>query len=213
MKKLMLFPRIILFSFISFSAGFYYLLVDIKPSPKALKKSKNLKIDGKVYKYESKRVKIEIEPFLIKDLGNYYSQKGFQNPFDETPEGFNYIFFRIRIENLSKETNLEFSPSSAFLNEMLSKDDTTVFQMFYDKPGGDKKLEFIGKTIFFKPLTLPPGQWIERLLFFEYDQLVPIRKMVLVLSNITAGREIFELEFPFETKFAKEKSDAEDNER
>ncbi|MCX7831186.1 MAG: hypothetical protein N2445_09065 [Acidobacteria bacterium] len=212
MKKFLIFC-LFSFSFLTLAANFYYLLVEIKPVQKAVKKSINLKIEGNIYKYTSKRIKVEVEPMLLKDLKKYYSEKSLENPFDETPEGFNYIFFRVRIENLSKETNLEFSPSSAVLNDMLSKDDTTVYQMFYEKPNGDKKLEIVGKTMFFKPLTLPPGQWIERLLFFEYDQLVPIRKMTLILANITAGREMFELEFPFETKFAKEKSDAEDNER
>jgi hypothetical protein len=182
-------------------------------SPKAIKKEKNLKIENNFYKYESKRVKVEVEPLLLKDLGKYFSERGFENPFSETPNGFNYIFFRVRIENLSKETNLEFSPSSTILDDMLSKDDTTVYQMFYDKPNGEKKLEVLGKTMFFKPLTLPPQKWIERLLFFEYDSLAPTKRMVLTLANITAGREMFEIQFPFETKFVKEKTDAEDNER
>ena len=212
MKKFLIFGLLI-FSFFAFASTTYYLLSEIKPLPKAIKKSKNLKIENGYYKYESKRIKVEVEPLLLKDLGKYFSEKGFENPFEETPGGFNYIFFRVRLENLSKETNIEFSPSSTILNNMLSKDDTSVYQMFYDKADGDKKLEIIGKTMFFKPLTLPPGKWIERLLFYEYDELVPTKRMTLILSNITAGKEMFELEFPFETKFTKEKSDAEDNER
>lgn len=211
MKKLFFFLSLFL-SFFVFASNFYYLLSEIKPVPKASKKRKNLKIEGNFYKYESKRLKVEVEPLLLKDLEKYFSGKGLKNPFEEIPEGFNYIFFRIRLENLLKDTNLEFSPSSAILNDMLSKDDTTVYQMFYDQPNGDKKLEVVGKTIFFKPLILPPGKWIERLLFFEYDQVVPTRKMVLILSNITTGTEMFEIEFPFYTKFTKEKMDAEDNE-
>lgn len=201
------------FSMICLAGNFYYLLYEIKPVEKATKKTTKLKIENNIYKYESKRIKVEVEPFLLKDIGRYYSERNSINPFDETPEGFNYIFFRVRIENLSKETNLEFSPSSTILNEMLSKDDTTVFQMFYDKPNGEKKLEIIGKTLFFKPLTLPPGKWIERLLFFEYDLVVPTSKMVLIMSNITVGREMFEIQFPFKTKFVKEKSDGTDYER
>lgn len=212
MKKI-LFLTLLFISFFSYASKFYYLLTEIKPVERATKKSKNLKIECGTYKYQSKRVKIEVEPMLLKDIGKYFNKRNFENPFAETPEGFNYIFFRVRIENLSKETNLEFSPSSAVLNDMLSKDDTTIFQMFNEKLNGDQKLEILGKTMFFKPLTLPPGKWIERLLLFEYDQVVPCKKMVLFLSNLTAGKEIFEIEFPFQTKFVKEKSDAEDNER
>lgn len=212
MKKIM-FLLFSAFSIICLAANFYYLLCEIKPVEKATKKTKKLKIENNIYKYESKRIKVEVEPFLLKDIGKYYSERNMLNPFDETPEGFNYIFFRVRIENLSKETNLEFSPSSTILNEMLSKDDTTVFEIFYDKPNGEKKLEIIGKTLFFKPLTLPPGQWIERLIFFEYDLVVPTRKMVLIMSNITIGKEMFEFEFPFKTKFVKEKNDDTDYER
>lgn len=212
MKKVF-FLILVTFSIFAFASKYYFLLTEIKPVEKADKKSKHLKIESNFYKYESKRVKIEVEPMLLKDICKYFNQKGFENPFDETPEGFNYIFFRLRIENLSKETNFEFSPSSATLNDMLSKDDTTIFQMFGFSPNGDKKLEILGKTMFFKPLILPPEKWIERLLLFEYDEVVPCKKMVLSLSNLTAGREIFEIEFLFRTKFVKEKRDAEDNER
>jgi hypothetical protein len=182
----------------------YYKLDSLMTVEKAPKKKKGLEIEGKIYKYQSQFLKLEVEPLLLKDIDSYYKERGMINPFDEVPEAYNYIFFRVRMENLSKESSLEYSPSQTIMNDMLPKDDTTVYQMFYEKANGEEKLDALGKTVFLKPLTLPPKMWIERLIFFEYDELLPTRKMILILSSIAVGREIFEVELPFKAKFVKE---------
>ena len=186
------------------AAATYYRLDSVTTVEKSKKWNPKVVIEGNTYKYEGQFIKIEVEPLLLKDIAAYYEKKGLSNPFDEVPEGYNYVFFRIRLENLSKESNLEFSPSMALMEDCLPKDETSVFQMFYEKQGGEKKLEACGKTIFLKPLNLPPKTWIERLMFFEYDDPMPRKKTSLVLANITVGREIFEEVFPFRMKFIKE---------
>lgn len=204
MKKAVM-ASLLLFALDILGAGVYYKLDSLETVKKAPKKIEGLAITGKGYTYETKTLKVEVEPLLLKDMDAYFKERGMENPFTETPDGFNYIFFRVRMENLSKETALEFSPASVIMNDMVTKDDQTVYEMFYDKPNGEVKLETLGKTMFFKPLTLPPGKWIERLLFFEYDDLAPSYKMMLVFANLTAGKKIFELQFPFYSKFVKEK--------
>jgi len=190
---------------VSFLAGTtYYKLDSLSTVEKAPKKKKGLVIEGNLYKYQSQFLKLEVEPLLLKDIEAYYTKRGMINPFNEVPEAFNYIFFRVRMENLSKESNLEFSPSQVIMNDMLPKDDTTIYQMFYEKAGGEEKLDAMGRTVFLKPLTLPPKMWIEKLIFFEYEELLPTRRMILILSGINVGREIFEVELPFKAKFVKE---------
>jgi hypothetical protein len=210
MKKIF-FLFAFLFSFSSLTLTNYFKLQEITPDEKAIKKSENYKIEGKTFKFQSTRVKIEVEPLLIKDISSYFKSKGLENPFEDVPEGFNYIFFRARIENLSKDVALDFSPSMVILNDMVSKDDSTVYEMFYDKKNGEKYLDILGKTIFFKPLSLPPKMWIERLLFFEYEDIVSTKRFLLTFSDLTQGREIFEVSFPFRAKFIKEKDNGQNS--
>ncbi len=202
---------VLLFSVSSLTSMNYFKLEEITPDAKTIKKSENYKIEGKILKFQSERVKIEVEPLLIKDISSYFKSKGLENPFEDVPEGFNYIFFRTKIENLSKGVALDFSPSMVILNDMVSKDDSTVYEMFYDKKNGEKYLDILGKTLFFKPLSLPPQMWIERLLFFEYDDIVSTKRFLLTFSNLTQGREIFDVSFPFRTKFVKEKNDGQNS--
>lgn len=202
------------FAFLSFlvslallAGSVYYRLDSIIPNEKAAKKKKNVEIRGNTFRYQSNLLKLEAEPLLLKDLGGYYAKKGLINPFEEVPEAYNYVFIRVRIENMSKEKTLDFSPASATLDGFLSRDDTTVYEMFYDEPGAEKKLEILGKTLFLKPLSLPPRNWIERMLFFEYDDPFPTGKMTLAISNLTVGKEIIEITFPFRSKFVREKKE------
>lgn len=206
MKKIFL-SLIILFYFSFFAVTKYYKLVEFIPDTAKVKKDKNYSTKEKTIIYQSNLVRIEVEPFLLKNIKEYYNSKGMENPFEEISEGFNYIFFRVKIENLSKEQNLDFSPSMVILNDMVFKDDGAILEMFYDKANSEKKLELLGKTMFFKPLSLPPKMWIERLLFFEYDDVVPRKKFLLTFSCLTLHKEIFEVSFPFKAKFVKEKSD------
>lgn len=202
MRKLLL--LIIIVPIMVLSAVKVYIINEIKPNQNRVKKSKTIKVEENMFIYNSKKIRIEVEPYLLKDIGRYFSQKGFKNPFYDVDEGLNYIFFRIKIENKSNEDELEFSPSSAVFGEALSKDDTSIYQLFYQDKEGEKKLETIGKTFFLRPLRLPPKMWIERLIMFEYDENVPIKRSDLILSNISIGKEIFEIIFPFEIKFKKE---------
>lgn len=211
MKKLLLF--IIIVPIMVLSAVKVYVISEIRPNQNKVKKSKTIKVENNMFVFCSKKARIEVEPFLLKDVDKYFSQKGLKNPFEGVDEGFNYIFFRIKIENKSKEDELEFSPSSVVFGEALSKDDTSIYQLFYQDKDGEKKLETIGRTFFLRPLRLPPKMWIERLIMFEYDENVPIKRSELILSNISIGKEIFEVVFPFEIKFKKEIRDGSDNER
>jgi hypothetical protein len=77
--------------------------------------------------------------------------------------------------------------------------------MFYKETDGEERLAAAGKSFYFKSLHLPPGQWIERLMIFQYDELYQQKKVSLVLSSILLGREGVDLEFPFLTTFKKEK--------
>jgi len=204
MKKLLA-AFLLAASSMALAGGTYYRLDSVTTMEKSKKWNPKIVVEGNTYKYEGKLIKIEVEPLLLKEIGAYYASKGLVNPFEETPESLNYVFFRVRIENLSKETTIDFSPSSALMDDCLPKDESAVYEMFYEKDGGEKKLEACGRTIFLKPLRLPPQMYIERLMLFWYDDPMPRKKITLFLSNITAGREIFEEVFPFRTNFIKEK--------
>lgn len=204
MKRL-LSALFVLASLSAFAVVTYYRLDSVTTMEKSRKWNPKVAIENNMYRYTGQFIKIEVEPLLLKDIGKYYEDRGLINPFDEVPEAFNYIFFRVRMENLSKESTLDFSPASALMDDCLAKDETHIYQMFEEKSTGERKMEACGKTIFLKPLSLPPQMWIERLMFFEYDDPMPRKKISLILSNITVGKEIFEEVFPFRTKFVKER--------
>lgn len=181
-----------------------YILETLTPDAKKVD-SKKLSVEGGGFHYRDKRVDVRVEPLTGKELEAYYEAESVRDPFAGFPPEANYVFFKVRIENLQKSGELTFSPQGAMLGSDGPLDDIGLYQLFYRETDGDQKLAAAGKTLFLKNLYLPAGYWIERLLVFHYDNPYPTKKMTLILSNILLGKDGLDLEFPFRAGFKKEK--------
>jgi hypothetical protein len=187
------------------SAKSVNILVDLVPvQPK--KPDPNCAIEGKTIHFRDRRVDVQVTYLDPAERLAWFRQHGGKDPF----AGFilpqeNYVFFRVRFENLQKEENVEFTPGSSMFGTANLVDETAIYELFYKESDGDERLAVAGKTLYFKALHLPPGQWIERLLLFKYDETYQQKKVVLLMSNILLGHEGLDLEFPFTTTFKKER--------
>jgi len=181
------------------------ILVDLVPEPPK-KAAAGYEVEGRVYHYRDKRLDARVAYLLPEDRAAWFSKRGLQDPFEGLikPED-NYVFFCLRLENLQKEENVAFTPGSSMFGTANLVDDTTIYQMFYKENDGEARLAVAGKSFFFKALYLPPGQWIERLLLFQYDESYAMKKVPLVMSSILLGRDGIDLEFSFLATFKKEK--------
>ncbi len=190
---------------VALSAKTINLLQDLLPEP-SKKPEQGYTIEGRAFHYRDRRADVRVVYMRPEDRAAWFAQKGIKDPFGTflQPED-NYVFFLVRFENLQKDETLEFTPGSSMFGSANLVDDITVYQMFYKESDGDQRLAAAGKAVFFKALHLPPGQWIERLMLFKYDESYQQKKVHLILSNILLGRDGLDLEFPFLTTFKKEK--------
>ncbi len=162
-------------------------------------------VRGSGYHVRNDQLDVVVEPLMLKDMPAYYEARGLKNPFYDIPPLMNYFFVRLRIENLSGKTTLEFLPTNVIFENSMAKDESRVYETFYGMEDGEARLDTLGKTLFLKPLFLPPGQWIERLLFFEYEEPIPTKRMSLVLANLALGKTRTDLVFPYRGRFIREK--------
>ena len=181
------------------------ILMDLTPEPQK-KAREGYAVEGRAYHYRDKRLDARVAYLPPEDRTAWFSKRGLQDPFDGLikPED-NYAFFSLRLENLQREDNVAFTPGSSMFGTANLVDDVTVYQMFYKENDGEARLAAAGKAFFFKALNLPPGQWIERLLLFQYDETYAVKKVPLVMSSILLGRDGIDLEFSFQATFKKEK--------
>jgi hypothetical protein len=181
-----------------------YILEHLSPDLKK-KQSRGYSAEGNGFHFRNKALDVRVEPMTGNELQAYYRAQGVLDPFADFPPEANYVFFRLRIENLGKSDNLSFSPQGAMFGSDGALDDIGLYQLFYKENDGERRLAAAGKTLFLKNLYLPAGYWIERLLVFQYDNPYPTKKISLILSNILTGKEGLDLEFPFRADFRKEK--------
>jgi len=191
-------------SVVVLSAKTVNILQDLVPEPQK-KPRPGYIIDGKSYHYRDKHLDVRVTYLTVEERRAWFEERETKDPFSAVRAEDNYAFFKVRFENLQKEENVEFTPGSSMFGTGNLVDDITVYQMFYKETDGEERLAAAGKSFYFKSLHLPPGQWIERLMIFQYDELYQQKKVSLVLSSILLGREGVDLEFPFLTTFKKEK--------
>jgi hypothetical protein len=185
-------------------AGTLYLLTGLKPRPPK-RPDPNLRVEGRAFVYRNAQLELQVEPLDPAGRADFFSRRGFEDPFAGFPPEDNYVAFRVRFENLSKDEPLTFSPVSTLFGNSAALDEVRLYQTFYREKEGEKKLAAVGKTLFVKTLSLPPGTFIERLLVYQYDDPYPVRTIPLVFGSILVGRESLDLELPFEATFHKEK--------
>ncbi|MGC8762231.1 MAG: hypothetical protein ACP5VN_01135 [Acidobacteriota bacterium] len=185
-------------------AGTLYLLTGLKPRPPK-RPDPNLRVEGRAFVYRNPRLELRVEPLTPPGRADFFAQRGLQDPFAGFPPEDNYVAFRVRFENLSKEESLTFSPVATLFGNAAVLDEVRLYQTFYREKEGERMLEAVGRTLFVKTLTLPPGTFIERLLVYQYDDPYPVRTIPLVFASILVGRESLDLELPFEATFQKEK--------
>lgn len=185
-------------------AATLYLLTGLKPRPPK-RPDPNLRVEGRSYVYRNAWLELQVEPLDFAARTHFFSKRGLEDPFAGFPPEDNYVTFRVRFENLSKDEPLTFSPVNTLFGNAAALDEVRLYQTFYREKEGEKKLEAVGKTLFVKTLTLPPGTFIERLLVYQYDDPYAVRTLSLVFGGILVGREGLDLELPFEASFKKEK--------
>lgn len=161
--------------------------------------------EGSTFRFRDSRIQVNVTPMGPAERAAYFSSKGLPDPFYGIPADLNYVFFKIRIENLQKEDNVEFSPGSTMFGNSNSVDEIAMYQLLYKEQDGDARLAAAGKAFYLRNLRLPPGQWIERLMAFQYDDPYKTKKIALIMSSILMGREGIDLEFPFAATYVKEK--------
>jgi hypothetical protein len=204
-RRLLLFLAVGLLGALALAGRETLVILDgFTPNPPK-KMEKGLEVQGLGYHLRNSDLDVTVQPLFLPEIGRYFSERGLKNPFYDIPREMNYFFFKVRLENLSKSETLEFLPTNAVMESCMAKDESSVYQTFYKFEDGEERLAVLGKTLFLKPLMLPPGQWIERLLFFEYDDNFSAHRMTLVLANMAVGRNQYELQFPYRAKYTKEK--------
>lgn len=173
-------------------------------TPKPSKKlAEGVTVEGNAFHQKSEKVDIVLEPLLLSQVGEWYKARGLENPFYDIPKPMNYILLRVRFENLSNDETLEFVPTAVMFDTCIPKDESKVYELFYSLAGGEKRLATLGKTLYLTPLLLPPGQFIERLLFFEYDEPFPVKKMTVALASVAIGREKVDVAYEYKATYAK----------
>jgi hypothetical protein len=187
----------------AFAAARLPVLESLVPDPPKKQIIPGLEIKGNGYHVRGEFADVEVEPLLLSAVGGWYAARGIQNPFGDFPAPMNYILLRVRLENLSKEDTLEFLPTQCTFDSCLAKEETAVYETFYSLPGGEKRLEVLGKTLYLKPLMLPPGEFIERLVWFEYDEPFAVKRMTLSLAGVSSGRTRMDLQFSYRAHYAK----------
>ncbi len=164
-------------------------------------------VEGGSYRFSDTRFSVVATPLDRAGLATYYRARGLENPFVHFPEEANYVFFNVRFENFQKDETVEFSPGSSMFGNSNPLDETRMYQLFYKEAGSEAKLAAVGRTFFLKNLRLPPGEWIERLVGFQYDDPYKTKKISLVFTSILMGPEGVTVEFPFRAEFRKEKAE------
>ncbi len=180
------------------------LLESLEPLPYH-KEAEGYSVEGMVYRFENEHVAVEAEHLTTEQRGAYYDARKLDDPFVGLVEYDNLFVLRVRIENLHKSETLNMQPSTVSIGNCLVQDETHVYQLFYRMKDGDERLAAAGKTLFLRPLSLPPGTWIERLFLFHYDDPYSVRRLILVISNIMFGNDMVEVEFRFKSRFKKVK--------
>jgi hypothetical protein len=160
---------------------------------------------GTEWRYRDDKIDFRVAPLTAEDRGAFYREKGLVDPFASFRATDNLLLFRVRIENLSKDTPVEFSPTATMFGNSVAFDETYIFQYLYKESNADEKLTAVGKTLFLSHLQLPPGTWIERLMAFTYDDPYTTKTLRLVVQGLMAGPEGLNLEFPFKASYRKEK--------
>ncbi len=186
------------------SAKTLNILEDLVPEP-AKKPEPGYFIEGKSFHYRDSRLDVRVAYLTPGERHDWFAGRKTKDPFSALRPEDNYAFFRVRFENLQRDENVEFTPGSCMFGTANLVDDISVYQMFYKETDGEELLAAAGKSFYFKALHLPPGQWIERLMLFQYDETYQQKKVALVLSSILLGREGLDLEFSFLTAFKKVK--------
>lgn len=168
-------------------------------------KSPGYSAEGVEWRYRDDQVEFRVAPLTAAERAAYYQSKGLADPFGSFGPTDNLILFLVRIENLSKDTPVEFSPTATMFGNSVAFDETYIFQYLYKESGADEKLVTAGKTMFLSHLQLPPGNWIERLMAFTYDDPYATKTLRFVVQGLMAGPEGRDLEFPFKATYRKEK--------
>lgn len=198
------FATVTVLTALALPAGTLYLLAGLKPHPPK-GPTPNLRVEGGAYLYRDGRLSLRVEPLGPEGRAAFFSERGLPDPFADFPPEDNYVFFRVRFENLSREDPLTFSPVATLFGNSAALDEVRLYQTFYRLADGEKRLEAVGKALFVKTLSLPPGTFIERLLVYQYDDPYPVKAIPLIFGSVLVGREGLDLELPFEATFKKEK--------
>lgn len=193
----------ILFALAAGAATKIYIIEKLEPDPP--KKVAQYSAEPGGLRYRDARLEVVAAPLLGEARSSYFASRGLSDPFASPALEPTYVLFRIRIENLMRDEALEFSPGSAMFGNSNPLDEIAVYQLFYKEPDGEARLAAAGKTLFLRHLRLPPGEWIERLMVFQYDDPYPTKKITLILGSILLGRDGIDLEFPFRASYRKEK--------
>lgn len=178
------------------------IVQSLTPAPPS-KMPENITLEGRVYHMRSQTVDVQVEAFLLPEVGPWFEGRGLKNPFFDIPMAMNYILVRVRFENLSATETLEFVPTASAFDSCLAKDEAKIFETFYVLSEGEARLAVLGKSLYLKPLMLPPGQWIERLILFEYDEPFPVKRMTFSLSGVGMGRDRIDMAFPYRAGYGK----------
>jgi len=202
MKRSLWIPLLLLTA--ALAAESVHLLVALEPNPPR-KPPEGYSVEGGIYRFQNELFKVEAEHLTADARSAYYGARGLDDPFVGLVEYDNLFVIRVRLENLHKSETLHMQPGMVSIGNCLVQDETQVYQLFYRMTDGEKRLEAAGKTLFHRPLALPPGEWIERLFLFHYDDPYPVRRISLVISNLMFGNDALEVEFPFRARFEKEK--------
>lgn len=161
-------------------------------------------MEGLTSHFRDQRADVQVTVLTPEERTKFFAGKGLDDPFTILSPRENYIFFKLRMENLDSSDTLEFSPNEVMFGNSMPLDETMLYQLLYKEKDGDAKLVAAGKTVFSRHLSLPPHAWIERLIIFQYDDPYPARKISLVINGAQIGRNGLELEFLFKSDFKKE---------
>ena len=162
-------------------------------------------LDGKIYRFQNASLKVELEYLDQQERADYYREHKIDDPFRGFSQLQNLIPIRARFENLQKEGDIFMSPNTVVLGNIPTFDDTKLYQLLYQQRDNEKRLEAAGATLFIRPLSLPPGTWIERIFMFQYDDSLPVKRLSLVIASVMGTAE-WDLEFKYKATFKKEKS-------
>ncbi len=181
-----------------------YVLESLTPKI-SRKPAKELSVEGKGFRFRNSWFELSVLPLAPSERSEFFRAKGLQDPFEDLKPEQNFVFLKVRFENLGKSDKLVFLPQGTLLGDSFPFDETRIYQLFYRGKEPDKRLAAAGKVLFMRNLVLPTGFWIERLMVFRYDDPYPVRRIRLTFSNILVGRKVFNVSFNFRAHFVKEK--------